>query len=128
MAGWSLTALDVEDLAGYWEGESKCTDANSPCRNEHALYRVSTEAKDSATLKIDGCKVVEGKPQFMGTLSCEYHRDQSLLTCTGHTARQDDWEFHVSGDTVSGTLKIGPEKTLYRRITVHKTRTKLACP
>ena len=77
---------------------------------------------------MDGCKVVDGKPQFMGTLSCEYHPDQSLLTCTGHTAHQDAWEFQVSGDTMSGTLKIGPGKTLYRRISVHKTQTKLTCP
>jgi hypothetical protein len=128
MAGWSLAARHTESLAGYWEGDSKCTDANSSCHDEHALYQISAEAKDSAILKMDGCKVVDGKPQFMGTLSCEYHAGQSLLTCTSHTARQDEWEFHVSGDTMSGTLKIGPEKTLYRRISVHKTQTKLTCP
>jgi len=110
MAGWSLAARHTESLAGYWEGESECTDLNSPCHDEHALYQISAEAKNSATLKMDGCKVVNGKPQFMGTLSCEYHAGQSLLTCTGHTARQDEWEFHVSGDTMSGTLKVGPEK------------------
>lgn len=77
---------------------------------------------------MDGCKVVDGKSQFMGTLSCDYHPDRSLLTCTGHTGRRDEWEFQVSGDTMSGTLKVGPEKTLYRRINVHKTQTKLTCP
>jgi hypothetical protein len=34
--------------------------------------------------------------------------------------KQDDWEFHVSGKSMTGTLTVGPEKTLYCRITVRR--------
>jgi hypothetical protein len=123
-AGWALPADDNADVTGYWEGDSKCTVPNSACRDEHALYRIFTDDKNS--LKVNGCKVVEGKPQFMGTLTCEYQ--PAVLTCTAHTASQDEWEFHVARDNMSGTLKIGSEKTLYRRINVHRSDTKLTCP
>lgn len=124
MAAWALPGDHNADVTGHWEGESKCTVPNSPCRDEHALYRIFVEDKNS--LKVNGCKVVDGKPQFMGTLTCQYQ--SPLLTCTAHTANQDEWEFHVAGDNMSGTLKIGSEKKLYRRIDVHKTQSTLTCP
>jgi hypothetical protein len=42
----------------------------------------------------------------MGTLTCEYHAGESLLTCTGNTPKQDIWEFHVSSDSILGHTEI----------------------
>jgi len=115
-------ASDHASVVGAWEGESKCTVPNSPCHDEHALYRFKTDDKDEASLSVDAYKIVNGSPEFMGTLTCDYHRSQSTLTCSGHTPKQDLWEFQVKGDNLTGTLKIGPEKTLYRRVTLHRVK------
>ena len=116
-------ARAAADVIGSWEGESKCTVADSPCRDEHVLYRIAIDKKDPARLTMDADKIVNGSSQFMGTLVCQLHPD-STLSCTGNTPRQDDWEFHVSAATMTGTLTIGPERQLYRRITVRRTSPK----
>src|SRR5882724_10430929 len=103
------------DILGTWEGESKCTVPNSPCHDEHALYKIFADKKDSAKLDMDGYKVVNGEAQFMGTLTCEYRPARSTLSCSAITAKQDDWEFQISGNTMTGTLTIGSEKMLFRR-------------
>ena len=115
---------DGTPLIGTWEGESKCAVPSSPCRDEHALYKIFANKKDAARLDVDGYKVVNGQAEFMGRLSCEYRAAQSTLSCTANPAQQDDWEFQISGDTMTGTLTIGPEKTLYRRMSLHKVLTK----
>lgn len=121
---WPQAAPAAGALTGSWEGESKCTVPDSPCHDEHVVYRIAADKKNPAQLSIDADKIVNGSPRFMGTIVCQYHADQATLSCTGNTPKQDDWEFHVSGDTMTGTLTIGPEKQLYRRITVRKTSPK----
>lgn len=117
---WAQTSPDAATPIGLWEGESKCAVPDSPCRDEHALYRIMADKKNPAQLNVDGYKIVDGSRQFMGTLVCQYHAVGATLNCTAHTGQQADWEFHVSGDTMTGTLTIGAEKTLYRRITVRR--------
>jgi hypothetical protein len=123
-----LTALAWPQAApavtGMWEGESKCTMPDSPCHDEHVVYRITADKRNPAQLNIDADKIVAGSPQFMGTIVCQYHADHAMLSCSGNTPKQDDWEFHISGDTMTGTLTIGPEKQLYRRIIVRKTNPK----
>jgi len=110
------------EIIGTWEGESKCTVSNSPCRDEHAIYEIAQE-KDAAaanSLKMDGYKVVNGERQFMGTLRCEYESAKKLLSCTSRGKNFDDWRFTLSADTLQGTLTIDAGKTLFRKITVKK--------
>ena len=121
---WPQSAESAAAVTGSWEGKSKCTVPDSPCRDEHVVYRITADKKNLALLSIDADKIVAGSPQFMGTIVCQYHPDQATLSCTGNTPKQDDWEFHISGDTMTGTLTIGPEKQLYRRISVRKTSPK----
>jgi len=117
-------ASDNAEVVGTWEGESKCTVPNSPCRDEHVVYRIAAKKDNPATLTIDADKIVDGSAQFMGSLDCEYRANRSILSCTAHTPKQDDWEFQVSGEAMTGTLKLGVEKTLYRRVTLRKTHAK----
>jgi hypothetical protein len=114
----------MADVIGTWEGQSKCAVSGSACHDEHALYKIFADKKDPAKLSLDGYKVVNGEAQFMGTLTCEYRPAHSTLSCTASTAKQDDWEFQISGGTMTGTLTIGAEKTLYRRMSLRKTQTK----
>jgi hypothetical protein len=107
---------------GAWEGESKCTVPDSPCHDEQVLFSISVDNKDPYQLKLDAYKLVDGAPDFMGTLTCQDHTRQSALSCTGDTSQKDDWEFHLFGDAMSGTLRIDDGKTLYRRLTLRKSR------
>lgn len=117
------SAKQLAAVLGSWEGESKCMVADSPCHDEQVLYQITTDRKDPDHLNLDEYKIVDGSPDFIGTLECRYHAKQSALSCTGNTSRQDDWEFHVFGESMSGTLKIEGGK-LYRRIALHKAKDK----
>jgi hypothetical protein len=117
---WPQTVPNIA-VIGTWEGESKCIVRDSPCHDEHVVYRIVADKKYPAQLNIDADKIVNGSPQFMGTIFCQYHPDEATLSCTANTAKKDDWEFHISANTMTGTLTVGREKQLFRRISVHKT-------
>jgi hypothetical protein len=114
----SLSASDKAVL-GSWEGDSKCMVADSPCHDEHVLYQIAENKKDPFQLNLDGYKIVDGAPEFIGTLTCHFESKTGALSCTSSTKDKDDWEFHVMGDAMSGRLMI-EGKTLYRRITLHR--------
>jgi hypothetical protein len=107
-------------LLGTWEGESKCTATDSACHDEHVIYRIATVKHVPGKLVLHGYRVVKGQLIFMGTLDCLHHPDQATLSCIGNTPKKDAWEFKVSGRAMTGTLTIGEEKTVYRRINVKK--------
>src|SRR5215472_7798936 len=85
----------VKAVLGSWEGESKCTVPTSPCHDEHVLYQITEDKKDPFQLDIDGYKIVDGAPEFMGTLACHYQSKVGALSCTSSSRERDDWEFHV---------------------------------
>ena len=118
-----LLASDKAVL-GSWEGESKCTIPDSPCHDEHVLYQITEDKKDPFQLNLDAYKMVEGSPEFMGTLNCRYDSRAGILTCTSSTREKDDWRFQVTGDAMTGRLIIDEGKTLYRRITLRKVQSK----
>lgn len=120
-AVWGQSAKQLAAVLGSWEGESKCMVADSPCHDEHVLYQISADRKDPDHLNLDAYKIVDGSPDFMGTLECRYRPKQSALSCTGNTSKQDDWEFQAFGESMSGSLKIEGGK-LYRRIALHKAK------
>ena len=119
LAGLRVSARD-KDVIGSWEGDSKCAVPSSPCQDEHVLIQISEDKKDPFQLTMDGYKVIEGNPEFMGTLTCSYQGKTGALSCTSSSKEKDDWEFHVVGDTMSGRLVLDG-KTVYRRVTLHKS-------
>ena len=116
----SLWASDKAVL-GSWEGDSKCMIADSPCHDEHVLYQITADRKNPFQLNLDAYKVIEGNPEFIGTLACQFESRAGVLSCTSSTKEKDDWEFHVIGDSMSGRLMINAGKTLYRRATLHRS-------
>jgi hypothetical protein len=114
----------VKAVLGSWEGESKCTVADSPCHDEHVLYQIAGDKKDPWQLNLDGYKIVDGAPEFMGTLTCSYQSKVGALSCTSSSKEKDDWEFHLMGDAMSGRLMVDDGKTLYRRIILHRSEPK----
>ena len=125
LVGLPVTAIPQSSPAsrftGIWEGESKCTVANSPCHDEHALYRIYADTQETSRLKADGYKIISGSPEFMGTLTCTGKEDTSTLSCTANTSRHDDWIFHLEGSTLNGTLTLDNGATLYRKIALHRS-------
>ena len=111
----------VKAVLGSWEGESKCTVADSRCHDEQVLYQIAADKKNPWQVDIDGYKIVDGSPVFMGTLTCSYESRAGALSCTSSTREKDDWEFHVLGDAMTGRLLL-EGKTLYRRITLRRAR------
>lgn len=114
-----LRASDKAVL-GSWEGDSKCTVPDSPCHDERVLYQIAEDKKDPFQLNLDGYKIVDGAPEFIGTLACHFESKTAALSCTSSNMDKDDWEFHVMGDAMAGRLLIDHGKTLYRRITVRR--------
>jgi hypothetical protein len=117
------SSKELARVTGSWEGESKCSVPNSPCHDEHVLYQIAVDRKDPDHLSLDGYKIVDGSPEFMGTLVCDYHAKQGSLSCSGNTSQKDDWEFHIFGDSMTGRLTIEGGK-LYRIITLHRAKDK----
>jgi hypothetical protein len=122
-ATFSLAASDKAVL-GSWEGDSKCAVADSPCHDEHVLYQITEDKHNFFQLNLDAYKVVEGNPEFIGTLACSFEPKAGVLSCTSSTREKDDWEFHVVGKAMSGRLMIDDGKTLYRRILLHRAQDK----
>ncbi len=117
----AVSSLPASDKAvlGSWEGDSKCMVPDSPCHDEHVLYQIAEDKKDPFQLNLDGYKIVDGAPEFIGTLTCHFESKTGALSCTSSTKDKDDWEFHVMGDAMSGRLMIDG-KTLYRRIALRR--------
>jgi hypothetical protein len=111
--------LDLTPAVGTWEGESKCTMPNSPCKDEHVIYHTTVDKSGPNRVRLDASKIVDGKQEFMGTLDCTY-RAGEILDCTANTAKKDRWEFKIYRDRMIGSLIVGDERTLYRRIGLRK--------
>jgi hypothetical protein len=116
-----LAATPPTSITGTWAGESKCTVPSSPCHDEHVVYEIKREGKDADDYSIDAYKIVDSKRNFMGTLQCRFPVTSGALQCIGR--RPDDiWTFTVSGDHMSGTLTIGADKQLFRKVEVSRLK------
>jgi hypothetical protein len=122
LVGLPAWPQSVKAVLGSWEGESKCTVRDSPCQDQQVLYQITEDKKDPFQLDLDAYKIVEGSPDFMGTLACHYQSRAAVLSCTSGSKEKDDWEFHVVGDTMSGRLLVEDGKTLYRRLALHRVQ------
>ena len=111
--------LDLTPAVGTWEGESKCTLPNSPCKNEHVIYHTAVDKSGPNKVRLDVFKVVEGKQEPEGTLDCTY-RAGEILDCFTNAAKKDRWEFRIFHDRMIGSLIAGDERTLYRRMVLRK--------
>lgn len=116
-------------IAGTWEGESICTIRDSPCRDEHVVYEISrnatpqnasADARAALDWKMKAYKIVNGEKQSMGTLYCSFGEKKNNLSCLTKTRTEVDWEYFLDGDKLSGTLQIGQEKTLFRKVTAKR--------
>ena len=116
-------AQQSASIAGTWEGDSLCTVRDSPCHDEHVIYEIArdTTAENNADRsrfgwKMDAFKIVNGEKQFMGTIPCSFDANKQALSCVTNARTQGYWEFIFEGGSFRGTLRLGAEKTLFRKI------------
>jgi hypothetical protein len=110
------TALfaSADSLQGDWRGTSLCQQKNTACHDEKVVYHIS--APDSAgNVTIDADKIVDGKPDNMGTVVMQY--DEAKHSLHANDAGRV-WDFQISGRSMRGTLMHGD--TLLRKIELTK--------
>lgn len=110
-------AAYMPGIAGTWRGDSICTIRDSPCHDEKVIYHIS-EPDKNGNLNIQADKVVNGQPEDMGTLDCNFDAKTGKLICR---MPQGIWEFTVTDTTMKGTLKLNDGR-LYRNINVTKDK------
>jgi hypothetical protein len=111
-----------KDVIGTWEGDSTCAIPESPCKDEHVLFRIKPNKDDPDKLEVEAFKVVEKRAQFMGILPCKYAEEDKVLTCNGNSARRDVWTFHFTGDGLEGMLNVDKDRKVYRKIALIKKK------
>jgi hypothetical protein len=114
---------EISKLVGNWSGESLCVNKEKfpACNDEQVIYRVSIAPGKPDTVTITADKLVNGKPETMGTFDFVYDAKKQTLVSEIKTYRRPlIIELAVKGDLLEGTLSTLPDRTLVRRIKVKK--------
>ena len=114
---------EVSKLVGDWLGESICVNKEKfpACHDEQVVYHVVVASGKTDTVTISADKIVNGKPEAMGTFDFIYDAQRRTLTSEFKNERVHIiFEFTVKGDVLEGTLSHLPEKTVVRQIKVKK--------
>ena len=100
---------DISKLVGNWSGESLCVNKEKfpACNDEQVIYRVGMAPGKSDTVTITADKLVNGKPETMGTSDFVYDAQKQTLVSEIKGPR---WhlivELAVKGDLLEGTLTL----------------------
>ena len=108
---------------GTWTGSSICVGNRPACKNEVVVYRFRPVDKQPLKINLLADKIIDGKRVPMYRLEFQLSADGETATCEftrGHT--NGIWEYRLSGDAMTGTLVILPDKSLGRRVNVRRVR------
>ncbi len=106
---------------GTWTGSSTCVGNRPACKNEQVVYRFRPIADQPRVLKLLADKIIDGKRVPLGALECRLNTNGDTSTCEFTRGRTTGiWEYKMSGEAMTGTLVILPDKTLGRRVEVHR--------
>ncbi len=114
---------EISKLVGDWFGESTCVNKEKfpACNDERVVYHVVIAASKTDTVTITADKIVNGKPEEMGTFDFIYDARRRTLTSEFKNDKVHIvLELVVKDDVLEGTLSTLPERTLVRRIKVKK--------
>src|SRR5262245_23291094 len=75
------SAQKADPLVGDWTGTSICTVRPSACHDETALYRISAQNSKDKPYHLEGDKIVDGKPVYMGENECSFDAAKHDLHC-----------------------------------------------
>ena len=110
-------AANQSPVLGDWRGSSICLVKPSACHDEEALYHVKAGAKPD-TFSMQADKIVNGKPEEMGTSDCSYDAKNNLLHCWFDRAYVD---LTLTGDQLEGAMFLN-DKTRWREIKLKKVK------
>jgi hypothetical protein len=119
----SQTPAKPDAIVGDWSGESKCVGTNTSCHDEVVVYHISRSKDDAKKFTIAADKIVDGKPDFMGNIECDFDAEKQTLRSEFKIPRTGGtgvWLFKIKGDEMDGTLTVLPENEIGRRIKVKK--------
>jgi hypothetical protein len=109
---------DVALPLGDWRGDSICVVRESACHDEEALYHVKALPDKPGWVSLQADKIVDGKPEIMGTNDCSYDAEKHILNCE---LERGSIHLTVAGDKMEGTMLL-TDKTLWRRISLKKDK------
>lgn len=117
--------VEISKLVGEWSGESTCVNKEKfpACNDEQVIYHVVAAPGKTDTVTITADKIVNGKPEAMGTFDFVYDARRQTLTSEFKNERVHViFELAVKGDLLEGTLSTLPERTPVRHIKVKKDK------
>jgi hypothetical protein len=109
-------AADHSAVLGDWRGSSICLVKPSACHDEEALYHVRGAAAGKLSMQAD--KIVDGKPEEMGTADCSYEPTKKLLHCAFARGYVD---LTLEGDSLNGAMFL-TDKSRWREIKLKKVK------
>jgi hypothetical protein len=101
---------------GDWRGDSICVIRESACHDEDSLYHVTRMAEKPGWFSMKLDKIVQGKPELMGTVECSYDAPKQALECV---FPKGVLHFTVEGKTMQGVMTL-TDKTLWRKLSLKK--------
>ena len=116
---------EISKLVGDWSGESICVNKEKfpSCNNERVVYHIVVASGKTDNVTITADKIVNNKPETMGTFDFVYDARRRTLTNEFKNDRVHIiFELAVKGDLLEGTLATLPDRTLVRRIKVKKDK------
>lgn len=104
-------------LAGDWRGDSICLVRPSACHDEDSLYHFTKVPGKPGVYSLQADKIVDGKPETMGTMDCNYDAKAQALDCAipDRAVLRFTWE----GKEMRGTMTL-TDKSLWRKIALKK--------
>lgn len=111
----------LETVIGTWTGTSICVGNRPACKDEQVVYRFAKIEGKPDWVWLYADKIIDGARVPMYLLDMKY--DASAASLTGEFERgttRGVWAYTVSGDTMTGTVTILPDKTIGRRVSVHR--------
>jgi len=118
----AYTQVSITKVIGTWTGQSICVGDRPACKNEEVVYRFVEVSGKTDLLTLYADKILDGKRVPMGKLDFIYDARRGALS--GEFTRGQThgvWRYQISGDQMEGDLMILPDKTIGRKVAVHRT-------
>ncbi|MGN2243892.1 hypothetical protein ACFWZU_10325 [Frateuria sp. GZRR33] len=109
----------TDQLVGTWHGRSLCVTAKPACTDETVVYHIRRTRPHEDVFAIQADKIVAGREETIGDLSCRFEPLRQLLVCPMHGA---GWRFRWDGSSLVGVL-IDSDGSLFRVIQVQRSTT-----
>lgn len=118
-----LGQTSLNAFAGTWTGTSTCVGNRPACKNEIVVYRFVPVKGHPQQLRQLADKIIAGKRVPMGTLIFELNDSTGVLACVFKWGKTHGvWSYSVSGDAMTGTLIILPERSVEREVKVRRVK------